>query len=753
MTKVDPNVRLTSVVPPPKMTAASLAFVIRSPLVSSWSIGRNGKIKALCSCLSWPHGLFSALDNRHSGQRRGYQVVSDTTSKAIRLPFAIVKIAAGGSTAKSYRLASSKSVTGKQTQYRKPWHDPSFMEKCSPETVEQWLVSLLKSTNNKGGSSDTHGGNTDADSIAYLRVLEAFAKSKIGGAPQKAEYWIGRLEKHYAHVANDYLRNETPSFGSVESGDLLSSSSSSTFEPTKNDTGMQKSSSFANLIAARKALNNQSSQTGQSSNHMNIMNGTDSKDASIVRSLQPTVDCYNAVIDAWSNDSDKVSVVRARRWLSKLESGIECPFPLNHPLYSNLKPDARSYDLYLHSCSRGIGRQHRQHKERAEEAEELLRFRISNDAPLSIRPTTESYNYCLRAWTRCRKEISVADKVMRLVREMEAIQRDYMQSQKDYTVSEASSWKEHISPNTKTYTMAIDAWVVVAGIKAKKKSYEQLITNKRRHTDDGENQFIDDGTEEMENAAAILKYIHTLESAGRADVNASVIGYNTILSGYARLSSSTRPEIPLKSEAILREMMESCMNGKKHTSPDVVSFNAVIKAWAATGRPNSAARCEWWLRRMIKESDNIVDEDEDTVPSVPKPDVNTYNLVMDAYLQLGDPKGVQNLLLEMDASDSVSPNSESFSKVIRAWLHDEMNNHQQQGLPGLSCENAFYWLKELLERERAGAPNLGSAPDLYQSILKTAARTHSRQDNLLSVGQATFWVSQMSIWYSSLLLI
>jgi hypothetical protein len=628
------------------------------------------------------------------------------------------------------------------------------MERFSPETVEQWLVSLLKSSNDKGSSH----GTDDVDSTAYLRVLEAFAKSKIGGAPQKAEYWIGRLEKHYDRVVNDYLRNNVSSVDYSEQKVLTSDDDSL----GTHDTSVQKSS-YANLIASKKSSNNQkvlisddgADDTGvqkssfvnliaskQSPNNQTLQTNTYGKDASIVQSLQPTVDCYNAVIEAWSNDTDKVSVIRSRRWLSKLESGIECPFPVDHPLYSNLKPDAGSYDLYLHACSRGIGRQHRQHIQRAEEAEELLRFRLSNNAPLSIRPTTESYNYCLRAWTRCRKEITVADRVMKLVREMEAIQRDYMKSLKSNTVSEADSWKEHVSPNTKTYTMAIDAWVVVAGIKAKKLYYEQLKADKRRdenHIDNRENE-LDDGTKEMEKAAAILKHIQTLESAGIADVNASVIGYNSILSGYARLSSDTRPEIPLKSEAILREMMEACMNGQKHTCPDVMSFNAIIKAWASTGRPNSAARCEWWLRKMIKESNNIVDEDEDTVPSVPKPNVNTYNLVMDAFLQLGDPSSVQNLLREMDASDFVSPNSESFSKVIRAWLHDEMNNQQKQDLPGLSCENAFYWLKELLERERVGAPDLGSAPDLFASILKTAARTHSKGENLLSVGQSTFWV-------------
>ena len=36
------------------------------------------------------------------------------------------------------------------------------------------------------------------DAIAYLRVLEAYARSNKAGSPQKAEYWTGILERHYS---------------------------------------------------------------------------------------------------------------------------------------------------------------------------------------------------------------------------------------------------------------------------------------------------------------------------------------------------------------------------------------------------------------------------------------------------------------------------------------------------------------------------------------------------------------------------
>ena len=126
------------------------------------------------------------------------------------------------------------------------------------------------------------------------------------------------------------------------------------------------------------------------------------------------------------------------------------------------------------------------------------------------------------------------------------------------------------------------------------------------------------------------------------------------------------------------------------------------------------------------------------------PDVNSFNLVMEAFLQLNDPARVEDLLLEMDATNgAVSPNSESFSKVIRAWTQNEMNN-PAYGLPGSSCENAWKWLDELLQREKKDRPDLGPAPELFSSILKTAAMTDATSENLLSVGQRTFWAMRES---------
>ena len=595
------------------------------------------------------------------------------------------------------------------------------MHDSNPQHVEKWFLSLLQTAKRNADAkgidivSSQSNRNTivyfdksfHIDAIAYQRVLESYARSRMPSAPQKMEYLVGLLERHYS-AATELFYNE---FG-------MHQSSSTT---TQNDSNSKR-----NIAAV------------------------------IVRGLQPTVECYNSIIEAWGKDKDLISVVRSRRWLSKLEDDAkDAGGDYNNPmLYSPLHPNAQSYDFYLDSCSRGLGKDHKLHWERAKEAEQILMYRLSPEAPLAIRPSTDSFNYVLRAYTRCRKEMTVAQKVMDIVRMMERIQKEAILAEETgVDISGKERKKCTIAPNTKSYTIAIDAWIIKASIKAEKWRSEQMrINNANKQRNRGRNDGVqisinktyacrsqDDGTKEMEKAATILKYISDLDAIGLADVRSTNIGYNTLLSGWARLSNELRQDIPFKSEKILHDMCNA-EQGNLHAAPDVTSYNAVIKAWGRTKQANSADRCEYWLRKMT-----IVNQ-PNNIDLTPSPNVATYNLVMDAHLALGNASRVQDMMLEMmdTANDPpVSPNSESFSKVIRAYLNKELDK-RNYGIPGEHLEIAFSWLKELVKREESGNSELGPAPDLFSTMLKTAAKTTARGENILDIAEWTFQALEAS---------
>lgn len=81
-------------------------------------------------------------------------------------------------------------------------------------------------------------------------------------------------------------------------------------------------------------------------------------------SLRPQVEHYNAVIGAWANSQEDVSIVRAERWLNKLRVG-DSDTPL--------RPNTESYNRFLDACSKGHGKRNDVLKNNAIKAEQVLK--------------------------------------------------------------------------------------------------------------------------------------------------------------------------------------------------------------------------------------------------------------------------------------------------------------------------------------------------------------------------------------------
>lgn len=234
---------------------------------------------------------------------------------------------------RSHQEAIKRSFFGLSRASNEPWQEFE-VDDDSPESVEKWLLSLLQTNKEYANKrslakqTDTHapvvffGTGFRLHSDAYLRVLESYAaaarsKDRLD-APQKAEYWLGIAERHHRAAVELYMSTYGHSIGSSE----------------QNEAAM------------------------------------------IVRGLCPQVDFYNAIIDAWSHSRDTISVVRAKRWLSKLEDGERedgvPSFLLDPP-----RPNARSYDLYMNAISRGLGKNKKTHVLQAIECEDLLKVRAA----------------------------------------------------------------------------------------------------------------------------------------------------------------------------------------------------------------------------------------------------------------------------------------------------------------------------------------------------------------------------------------
>jgi hypothetical protein len=417
--------------------------------------------------------------------------------------------------------------------------------------------------------------------------------------------------------------------------------------------------------------------------------------------LQPTVECYNQVIRSWANTGEdaSISAIRAERWLSKLGNDA----------------NTESYNAFLDSCSAGRGgrRSYATARKRALKAQETLDYMIQQyeqlgaDSP--VIPNTESFNHVIRAFTRIRDDATVAHQVMIILKQMTEYQR------KDPENSP-------IKPNTKSYTMTLDAFAIAARSKA---------TNCLRSGSEEDCQDpTKNGLQEIKTMQELLAYMHKLHESGGLDyAMPNTVTYNVLITAWARVSGPLHPNAPLEAEKVLRKMISLREDVHFAVAPDADSYTKVILAWTNLGRDTAGKRAQFWLNKLYEEYEMTNDDRL-------RPTVGAYNAVIKAWSKLGQPENAEMLLVDLIQNEKsekipfLKANSESFSVVIYAWLKMDANELADCTQLGERCRRAAKWLNELIWREENGY-SVSSTPDLFDNLLKTATKCKNPDPDIL----------------------
>lgn len=241
----------------------------------------------------------------------------------------------------------------------KPWYNSNFMVNASPQEKEQWLRSLMDMATIRQNSIDgkyildTNG--IDLDSYAFQIVLESWSTSGINGTPQKCEEIISRLERLYDAVKK--MMDE-----------VRITNSSVTIEKENYDL-IQK----------------------------------------LFIDLQPTTQCYNEVIRAWSLSNQPI-IARAERWLDTMRRNREYHIQLrkeddgvssinNESIDNIVLPNTESYNLFLSIISKGNTKKRYDLINNATKAQHLLQEMINIKQEMgndTAQPNTDSFNYVIR---------------------------------------------------------------------------------------------------------------------------------------------------------------------------------------------------------------------------------------------------------------------------------------------------------------------------------------------------------------------
>jgi len=129
-------------------------------------------------------------------------------------------------------------------------------------------------------------------------------------------------------------------------------------------------------------------------------------------------------------------------------------------------------------------------------------------------------------------------------------------------------------------------------------------------------------------------------NAGNTHAKPNRFAYTTIIDAYSKSNHQKFPQAPLEAEATLMEMIELYSKGEIEEGPNTIVYSAVINCWSKSNRPEGPRRCLDILQTMITKYEEDGNEEV-------KPDIITYNSILDAHVRQGDVSGAMNVLRMM----------------------------------------------------------------------------------------------------------
>jgi hypothetical protein len=376
-----------------------------------------------------------------------------------------------------------------------------------------------------------------------------------------------------------------------------------------------------------------------------------------------TAQLYECVIRAWANadrEDPALAVTRAERWLNRLMDPHSALSSSGGAAAVNPSEWLGCFNAFLDLCSKGRGlkKNHRgQAKDlvwrHALQAEQILDWMIdhssggtngsfagalaASSSSSSPAPDIHSFNYVIRAWTRCRNRPDVADRALEALKKLELYHERV---------------DANVRPNTRSYAMVMDAVAIKAKLKVR-----QIRNRPDSHDDPSRN-----GMDEIRLLNEMITYLEReheheqdddddLVSSSWNDAAATAASpthclathrhiLNALISAWSNLSL-IHPNAPARAEDIVHQMTsrrdaweagnwDSGEAGEgggapavtdSPVLPDATTFLLVMRSWAHSGDPARGDRVQHWLERQWLE------HELDGLRESVRPTVASYNMV------------------------------------------------------------------------------------------------------------------------------
>lgn len=277
------------------------------------------------------------------------------------------------------------------------------------------------------------------------------------------------------------------------------------------------------------------------------------------------------------------------------------------------------------------------------QAEALLDFmlgewRNKGDGGIAIaaKPNRQAFHWVLLAWARSDEEVA-AERTENILAKMEK-----------YSQTGALA---NLKPNASTYK-----WVLDCLIKQSPNKDPQICAQRAQDIIENLKEKADRGDEEFRPTTEMYSLV--VDAWGKADD-------------------------PNRGEELLHELYRDycARNHDKRLMPNLEIFNNLLKGWSRipskVQRRKAGERAEAIVQHMEKLASSGV------LPGV-KPDLQSYNILLNCWSRCGNGQKAQDLLEKMIqrwelGDDFVAPDTVSYSRVLSAW-HRAGNTHRCEHL-------------------------------------------------------------------------
>ena len=337
---------------------------------------------------------------------------------------------------------------------------------------------------------------------------------------------------------------------------------------------------------------------------------------------KPNCRNYNAVLNAASREGSYDAAVIAKEMLRKMELSAE------EGGY-DVEPDRVSYTLAILACSRVPNRtlaadmsaETLQQMEARASLEEEKRNEVSSAAPPVVRLDVECFNLVLTALSRTGEPNSTRQ-IRLLLRKME-----------EY----AENGQPSIRPNVRSWNALLNSLA------------------RSHQSKNAGNQ-----------ALGVLKHMFRLHRRGVPNVLPDAFSFAAVLTAYQRVATVAAAQA---ADQLVSEMETLYEAGEISCTPDVYHYTILAGVWAKSEQGKKGAD------RSVRILSHMMERHKAGYPQV-KPNVRTFNAVLDCLARADDGDRVEDLLYHMlslyrQGDESAKPDSFSFNCAISAFTRSK----------------------------------------------------------------------------------